>query len=59
MDSKGVVGLKKGNREPHERMAETNNGLRDTQEVLYQDEFKRADAAGKKENQPGNRQQGK
>ncbi|MCM3086714.1 YfhE family protein [Bhargavaea ginsengi] len=51
--------MKKGNREPHERMAETNNGLRDTQEVLYQDEFKRADAAGKKENQPGNRQQGK
>ncbi|WP_082818724.1 YfhE family protein [Bhargavaea cecembensis] len=51
--------MKKGNREPHERMAETNNGLRDTQEVLYQDEFKRADAAGRKNNEPGSRQQEK
>ncbi|EMR07171.1 hypothetical protein C772_00816 [Bhargavaea cecembensis DSE10] len=59
MDSKGVFGMKKGNREPHERMAETNNGLRDTQEVLYQDEFKRADAAGKKNSQPGSRHQEK
>ena len=48
--------MKKGNREPHERMAETNNGLRDTQEVLYQDEFKRADAAGKKQSQKDNQQ---
>ena len=56
MYSKGVLGMKKGNREPHERMAETNNGLRDTQEVLYQDEFKRADAAGKKQNQKDNQQ---
>ncbi|MFC7366269.1 MULTISPECIES: YfhE family protein [Bhargavaea] len=51
--------MKKGNREPHERMAETNNGLRDAQEVLYQDEFKRADAAGKKNGQPDNRQKEK
>ncbi|MET3574493.1 YfhE family protein [Bhargavaea ullalensis] len=30
---------------PHERMTEKNNGLSDTQEVLYQDDFNRADAA--------------
>ncbi|MCW1927819.1 YfhE family protein [Bhargavaea beijingensis] len=48
--------MKKGNREPHERMAETHNGLRDTQEVLYQDDFNRADAAGKKPNKKDSRQ---
>ncbi|KKB33641.1 YfhE family protein [Bacillus thermotolerans] len=32
-------------REPHERMTEKNNGLSDTQEVLYQKEFKKADRA--------------
>ena len=34
-------------REPHERMTDKNNGLSSTQEVLYNEEFKRADNAAK------------
>ncbi|WP_069201942.1 YfhE family protein [Bhargavaea cecembensis] len=34
---------------PHERMTEKNNGLSDTQEVLYQDDFNRADKAAEDE----------
>ncbi|SIT88536.1 YfhE family protein [Edaphobacillus lindanitolerans] len=36
---------------PHERMTEKDNGLTDTQEVLYQDDFNRADKATGKEDQ--------
>ncbi|GKV55185.1 hypothetical protein NCCP2222_11320 [Sporosarcina sp. NCCP-2222] len=35
-------------KQPHERLTEKNNGLRDTQEVLYAKDFKRADNALKK-----------
>lgn len=31
------------NREPHEKMTTQSNGLTKTQEVLYQEEFKKAD----------------
>lgn len=37
-------------KEPHEKMTDKNNGLSDTQEVLYQDDFNRADAADKEKN---------
>ena len=36
---------------PHERMTEKNNGLSSTQEVLYQEEFKKADKAAKNEDE--------
>lgn len=42
---------------PHERMTEKNNGLSSTQEVLYQEEFKKADKAAK--NESGNRDEKK
>ncbi|WP_438313889.1 YfhE family protein [Sporosarcina sp. FA9] len=32
-----------GKRSPHERMTDKNNGLSSAQEVLYQEEFKKAD----------------
>ena len=35
---------------PHEKMTVKNNGLSSTQEVLYQEEFKKADKVGEKEN---------
>lgn len=38
------------NREPHEKMTTKSNGLSDTQEVLYQKEFKAADNASKDNN---------
>ncbi|MFD1205007.1 MULTISPECIES: YfhE family protein [Sporosarcina] len=38
-------------KEPHERLTEKNNGLKDTQEVLYAKDFKRADNAAKKRNE--------
>ncbi len=31
------------NREPHQKMTTQSNGLTKTQEVLYQEEFKKAD----------------
>lgn len=34
---------------PHERMTERNNGLSSAQEVLYAEEFKKADNATKNE----------
>ena len=34
-------------RPPHERMTDKNNGLSSTQEVLYDEEFNKADAATK------------
>ncbi|KIL76086.1 YfhE family protein [Bacillus badius] len=34
-------------KEPHKQMTDKSNGLSDTQEVLYQHEFNRADAADK------------
>ncbi|MET1015137.1 MAG: YfhE family protein [Paenisporosarcina sp.] len=33
------------NREPHEKMTTQSNGLTKTQEVLYQEEFKKADSS--------------
>jgi len=38
------------NREPHEKMTTKSNGLSDTQEVLYQKEFKAADNANNDKN---------
>ncbi|WP_088007332.1 YfhE family protein [Indiicoccus explosivorum] len=32
-------------KQPHEKMTDKNNGLSDTQEVLYPDDFKKADEA--------------
>lgn len=47
--------MNKQNKQPHERMTEKNNGLKDTQEVLYQDDFNRADAAaGNKQDRKSN-----
>ena len=37
--------MKDDHKQPHERMTDKNNGLSDTQEVLYQDDFNRADSA--------------
>jgi hypothetical protein len=39
---------------PKERMTDQNNGLTDTQEVLYNHEFKKADVAGKDMNKDTN-----
>lgn len=36
---------------PHEQFAVKDNGLTSTQEVLYQQEFKKADKATQKNNQ--------
>lgn len=36
-------------REPHERMTDKNNGLTSAQEVLYNEEFDKADKAAKSE----------
>lgn len=41
-------------RPPHEQMTEKNNGLTAAQEVLYDEEFQRADHADKKENKEKN-----
>ncbi len=38
-------------KEPHEKMTTKNNGLSDTQEVLYQKEFNEADQASKDKNE--------
>jgi len=37
----------KPKKEPHEHMTTKNNGLSATQEVLYDDEFRKADKASK------------
>lgn len=34
---------------PHEQLTEKNNGLSSAQEVLYQEEFKKADKVDEKE----------
>ena len=34
---------------PHEQLTDKNNGLSSAQEVLYQEEFKKADKVGEKE----------
>lgn len=39
-----------GKKAPKDRMTDQNNGLSDTQEVLYRHEFKKADAARKDKN---------
>lgn len=39
------------NKQPHEKMTEKNNGLNDTQEVLYSEDFKKADKAGEQQRQ--------
>ncbi|RHW38737.1 YfhE family protein [Lysinibacillus yapensis] len=41
----------KEHKQPHEQLTVQDNQLTATQEVLYQEEFKRADHATKKENQ--------
>lgn len=41
-------------KEPHEKMTSKNNGLSDTQEVLYQKEFNKADQASKDKNENEN-----
>ena len=41
-------------RTPHERMTDKNNGLKSTQEVLYQREFKKADNAANNEKKSQN-----
>lgn len=33
---------------PHEQLTDKNNGMTSTQEVLYQDVYKKADKAAKK-----------
>ena len=38
-------------REPHEKMTTKSNELSSTQEVLYQQEFKKADSASKENTQ--------
>ncbi|WP_213421244.1 YfhE family protein [Bhargavaea massiliensis] len=48
--------MKDDQKQPHERMTEKNNSLSDTQEVLYQDDFNRADAADKQQNKKDNQQ---
>lgn len=40
--------------QPHEQMTEKNNGLTSTQEVLYDEEFQRADHVGKNEKKQKN-----
>jgi hypothetical protein len=40
---KGSLKMPK-DREPHEKMTTVSNGLSKTQEVLYQEEFKKADS---------------
>ncbi len=37
------------NKQPHEKLTEKNNGLNDTQEVLYSEDFKKADKAGEQQ----------
>jgi hypothetical protein len=37
-------------KEPHQKMTTKSNGLTDTQEVLYDKEFRKADSAGKNNN---------
>lgn len=34
---------------PHEQLTDKNNGMSSTQEVLYQDEYRKADKVTKKE----------
>ncbi|OHX52458.1 YfhE family protein [Planococcus salinarum] len=38
-------------KQPHEKMTEKNNGLNDSQEVLYSEDFKKADKAGEEQRQ--------
>lgn len=42
-------------RSPHERMTGKNNGLSSAQEVLYQDEFKKADKVKEEEEKSNNK----
>lgn len=42
------------NKQPHEKLTEKNNGLNDNQEVLYSEEFKKADKAGEEQRQENN-----
>lgn len=46
---KGVLHMKE-HKQPHEQLTVQDNQLTATQEVLYHDEFKRADNATKKNN---------
>ena len=47
---RGVLFVKE-HKEPHEQLTVQDNQLTQAQEVLYHDEFKRADNATKKNNQ--------
>lgn len=44
----------KGKKQPHETFKEKYNGLSSTQEVLYTNEFKRADKAAERQEQERN-----
>ncbi len=47
----------KEQKQPHEKMTMTNNGLSKTQEVVYQKEFNRADKATENNNNRPNKKQ--
>jgi YfhE-like protein len=40
---------------PHEQLTDRNNGLSSTQEVLYQEEYRKADKAAKNDEKNRNR----
>ena len=44
----------KPKKEPHEKMTTKSNGLSSTQEVLYDEEFRKADNASKNQEKKGN-----
>ena len=44
----------KPKREPHEHLTTKSNGLKSAQEVLYQEEFRKADRATKGSGNPQN-----
>lgn len=44
----------KPKKEPHEKMTTKNNGLTATQEVLYDEEYRKADNASKNNNNNAN-----
>ncbi|WP_075619042.1 YfhE family protein [Paenisporosarcina indica] len=44
----------KPKKEPHEQLTTKNNGLSATQEVLYDEEFRKSDKANKVQDKEGN-----
>ncbi|AQQ51964.1 YfhE family protein [Planococcus lenghuensis] len=43
-------------KKPHEKITDKNNGLSDTQEVLYPDDFKKADEADEQQREEQKKQ---